>query len=770
MTQKIITEYGALDTSSLQNDRLARVVKSGIYSGFLVKPNGGSPTALDITPGSDGTSVLVTNEGVRVEETETVYAAVNIAAADGSLTRYDLVVAEYKFSSNLLNEQVYKVIKGRNQADLNTDAVKPTVESVYQVPLAYVKVRPRSSFSGSAVVQILITDIFHIPPATLSAPDESSDLKPVISPIDNRRIYVYPGVMTNSEGTHFVEFEGGYSSVLTDALLSEGDSKYYLFGLADDGTVALVSDAETKAGLPDLTNDMLPLAIVKATKIGGSIRFTELSDVRVTITRNLNSVDKNINYHALFANSVFKYMRIEAFDDDSGIKLSSAALLGGDKTDLTATISGTDSSLTIDWSGETTVPSDYVVIVTEDLMAGGNLGTIKHFMVTVDSVIDGLQFYYSGSSANGGFNTTLLAPNTTVRAAGQGIRKLFLKFVIPASAFASTQQIKINSFGVLFELSDSSYNTLSLNSLGLLAFSKAVPNLIANGDFYYWSKNKTDGSRLALNSQSEETFPLKAASPVLADGWMVTSFGFTPSGETVSRIIRDSAPYSVTTAVKIVGDTGTGSMVLEYRIPASQELVGKQLTFAIGYESSTASSVSIGIAQFKRGDNGLEVSARSGAVGTSTEGEIVVNSTVIAETTEQVSFYVVLSTPATYTLYNARAAAGYYNKLEYNQVMDARSILRQYYERGRLFNAVRSTTGGLVGASTQFGTPKAEELGTLTIQLADESTSNRSTGVGELTLDATIDGVVVTTTSTSNGDITVDCDWECFVTYEGSAI
>lgn len=774
MAQNIITEYGALDTSALHNDRFVGVIPSGVYSGYKARPNIAAPNNIDLAVGPDGVSVLITAEGVKVEETQDVIGAVLIAPADPSLLRYDLIVAEYQRSSLPFSAQIYKVIKGRNQSDLNTEPVKPAAANSYQVPIAYVRVRPKSSYTGSYPAQVLVTDIYQIPPASLMPQDGSSDLKPVISPIDDRRIYVYPGVMTNSEGTRIIEFSGAHSAVITDPDLSEASSKYYLIGITDSKEITAISSATTKAGLPDLTNDVLPVCIVKGTKIGGSIRFSELMDVRVSVTRNLNAVDKNINYHALFANSIFKFMRIETFDDDSGIALTSAALeTSGDDSFLEAEISGTDSSLTINWTGSSAFPTDNVVITTQDLMAGGNLGTIKHFMICIDTPADGIKFYYSGSSANGGFNANPILPNTIVRAPGQGIRKLYLKMLIPSAAFGAAKQVKINSFGALMQIAESNLNAISLNELGLFSFSQSITNLIANGDFYHWTKNKTDGSRLSLNSQNTESFKLNSDSPVTADGWVVTNFGFNTNGQTAQRIIRNNADFSTTTALMITAETGNtsaGSMVIEYRIPAGQEMVGKQITFAIGYMSSVASSVRAGVAQMRRGDNGLEVSFKTEGLGVATSGDILVNSSVISETTEQISFYVMLSysDSATYRLYNARAAAGVYSKLDYNPVVEAKSVLRQYFERGRLFNATRSVSGGLIGASCQFGTAKASELGSLIARVADDSTSNRSTGVGEIIIDTNSDGIVVSSVSTTNGDITIDLDWEVFVKYEGS--
>ena len=109
MAQNITTRYRDFDTSEVQNQRFVNVVEAGVYSGYDLSVNGGLAYTIDITTGSDGVSTLVTSQGVVITESDTVAAAVKLAPADPSFDRIDLIVAEYQYSTNPADVQVYKV-------------------------------------------------------------------------------------------------------------------------------------------------------------------------------------------------------------------------------------------------------------------------------------------------------------------------------------------------------------------------------------------------------------------------------------------------------------------------------------------------------------------------------------------------------------------------------------------------------------------------------------------------------------------------------------
>jgi len=772
MVQRIITAYGALNTSSLQNDRFAKIIVPGIYTGFFVRPNLGAPNKLDIIAGLDATSTLVTQEGVRIEETENVFAAVTVGAADANLTRYDLLVGEYTYTTSTTATLVYSLIRGKNQKNLDTEPELPTVVNQAQTPLAYIKVRPQLSFSSTLSAQIAVTDVIQVPRAnTLKGAEGISSVKPIVAPTDDRRIYVFPGSMANAEGTRILSFLGAYSEPIEEAAWPESAERYVMYGLSDAGSVLVMGTAVSRDALPDISNDLFPLAIARAKKIAGTIRLISSEDIRIPFARRVNTSDKSINYHALLSNSVFQHLRIEAFEDESGIDLSSVATVSGNKDNLVATINGVDNALTIEWTGSSAAPAEDVVITTTDLMSGGNLGSVKHLMVVAESDVDLVSFQYSGSSAGTGFVTASSSFSKIVRTSGAGIRKLFLKLYIPASGFIGSKKVKINSIGVLFTLTDAVFNTLSLNDLGLLSFTKVVPNLIANGDFSHWSKLTTAGRLAIPDADTEQVFSFTPNSPAAADGWMATTMSLLTKGETISRVIRTVETGSLLPALKITTSvSSTGSIVLEYRVPAAYEMVGSGMTFGIDYTTDSPSNLSIGIAYLSVQDDETQVISKFTTQAVRTSGELLVSSTAVGAAVNQVSFFITISATGSelsHILYNARAAVGFFTSLEYNKAPDAAITLRQYYEKGRAFASGRAGQGNVIGTATQFGSPKAVELGELVAQIVPNQAADRSSGVGAVVLDADKHGILVTATPTSQDFSVVDVDWEVFVKYRG---
>lgn len=776
MAQRITTRYHALDTSVLQNDQIRGVISPGIYSGYFVRVNAGASNYLDIISGADTSSVLITSEGIKIEETEPVLGAVLLDPADANLSRYDLIVAEFRYAAiDVGLEQTYKVVKGRNQASLSSEPVRPTVQNQYQVPLAYVKVRPRAQLSGTYPIQVLNTDIYHVARAKWTkGPEEISALRPEIAVSDNRRIYVYPGIMANSEGTRVVEFEGGYSAVLTDTSLIENAERFYLFGVSDQGEVAVFGSSNDESTLPEFDNDLFPVAIVRAKNINGSIRILSLKDIRFPFARRLPQANKTTAYQTMLSNSVFRYLRVERFDSDEFIRLSSASLnTAGTTAYITASIDGFDNNLAIKWSGTTIVPSESIKITTEDMMAGGNMGVVKHFMLLADTSISGLKFVYSVSSPTAGFTTTPVSPGAIVRIPGVGATKLYIRFIIPAGAFTPDGLAKINSYGIFLGLSDAAMNAVSITELGIDAVKSSVPNLIANGDFYYWSVNTTLEALPDLSSKDEQFFRANADNPLLADGWQITNIGSAFKNEAVSRIIRSSAENAATTAMKLVtaGSSTGGNITIEYRIPAASELVGKPITFSMGYLAETPSSLSIGIATYTRTSDGLEQGDKTQTSAILNSGDLIVTLTAVGENVDQISFFVTIAASSTeeeYTIFNARAAVGVFGFLNYSKVMAAPAILPQYYERGRAFLAQKTTTGAKLGISAQFGTPKSDELGELIARTVETSASDRSANITGLTYDTNKFGVILSSTAAGADEAVIDVDWEAYVRYEGT--
>jgi hypothetical protein len=770
MTQLLSTAYHEQDTSALHNKRFVNVIRPGVYSGYYVRPNVANAASLDITHGNDSTSVLVTSEGVRIEETAVTLGVALIEPANPNLTRIDLLVAEYKFTTNSAIKQVYKIVKGVNQLTLNVAPTKP-VAAAYQIPLAYITVRPQVTFKGAIKVQILITDIEPVQAARyVTAPGHMVSLKPEICAADTRRLYVNPGMMSNADGTKALAFAGAYSDIIDASLVAVNSVAYYLFGVTDAGKVVLVGSAASIESLPNLSVDSLPVAIVTGQESSGQIRFTALTDIRFPFQRHLSKQDVDDQYKALLSGSVFRDLRIERFLDDTSVDLDSVALQNSGTSDsLTAEIDSKNGALAVIWSGADVVPTEAVIVSTGNLLADGLVGRVKHFLLAVDSPYD-ISFQYSTTSTTAGFGSQIYSTGTIVRIPASGSTRLFIRLVIPAGAFVSDKVARIFSMGLLLNLSTSAFNVLSVDELGLSSVSKSSKNLIANGNFYRWSKNLADGTTPNLADQSDLTFVATVADPNLADGWQITALGAAITNDVVTRIIRDSATNASATALEITV-ASAGTTIIEYRVPAV-DFVGEHLTFSINYESdSVQASAAIGIAQLRRTSDGLQVKTKTTDTAKFSSGELVVNtSSTVGFDVEQISFFIQITSSGstdTNRFFAARAGVGRYSQLPFTASIDS-SVLKQYYERGRLFSSFDVVEGSAIGSSVQFGVSKLAEMGTVVARTLPGVSVDRSTNVDQLTYDVDANGLVVSGQATGTGSATIDVVWEAYVAYEGA--
>jgi len=779
MTQTITTAFHALDTSALQNQRFVGIIDPGVYAGYRVRPNPGQTNLLDITRGGDGVSILATTEGVVIKESTDILAAVAVEPADAALTRIDLVVAEYQFSASSDVKQTYRVIKGRNQTNLSTAAVAPTTQSDFQIPLAYVTIRPQSAFAGSASAQVLATDVLHVPKARwLSSPVDVAALKPEIDPNDNRRLFVYAGVMANVDGTEIIRFDGGYTDILDANSFTANEERYYLVGVTDEGLVSFVGEAATKADLPDLSVDVLPVAIVLARKTDASVRLVELEDIRVPFARRLASRVEVDDYKDWLADSVFSSLHVIQFKDDELIELNTVELAEAeDSSDLTATIDSTDTSLKITWTGGGSLPTETVAITTADLLSGSTITKVQHFCVSADTAFSGLRFQYSTSSPTAGFTSQTYRPGEIVRVPDSGAKKLYLRLRVPTGGFIN-KVAKLFSLGVLINLDGNVLNAATVGELGIESLrNSATRNLIANGNFYYWSRYTSGGSLPDLATQNDLSFVVSEVQdePNLADGWQVTEFGPGVSGDTVKRITRATTDNDASTALKLTTVEGDGQrLIFEYRIPAAFELNGRSITFATNFETSAAAALGIGIAQYTRVGGELALKNKVESFAQQTTGELYTTTDVtVGPDVDQIGLYYVLigaSATVTHTVWNARASVGSYTVLPFTKAPEGIATLRGYTERGRAYATQNATEGATLGLGQQLGTRKEATLGELVARTAQVAEANRSTNVGDISYVADSDSVLITAFAASSGLAVIDVDWEVFVRYTGGLI
>ncbi len=109
MTQKRIHDYRGPRSSEDLNSKLVGIIPAGIYQGFTVSTNG------DIEPG-----VLLTEEGVRIEEDEVVQPSwgatwenLGLPPGDPTHPRHDLIVCQYLYETSIpAPEAKFRVIQG----------------------------------------------------------------------------------------------------------------------------------------------------------------------------------------------------------------------------------------------------------------------------------------------------------------------------------------------------------------------------------------------------------------------------------------------------------------------------------------------------------------------------------------------------------------------------------------------------------------------------------------------------------------------------------
>jgi len=774
MSQIRTTSFHSLDTSMNQNAQIKGVIRPGVYQGYKLRVNAAQTNYVDITPGSDPASILVTREGVRIEETTEVPGAFVIQNADANLTRIDLAVAEYQFSTNTAIKQVYKVVRGQYGASITATPPRPIPQNAYQIPLAFITVRPQSASGTGSRANIRTEDISHIEPASLTrGPQDISSLLPIIEPSDNGRVFIHAGSFPTFDGARRINFFGGHSAVISATGLTNNTYKYYMFGLSDTPSVALIGSASTEADLPNFIQDVLPICSVRGTVTNGRIVFSELRDLRFPFTRQTLPQFEEEAYKNLLSESVFDHLRVESFRTMSGLVLDSI-----NDTTVTPTLNRADTSVSFVSTG---IPTNDVTISTTNLLRDTAIGTVQYAMIAVDSNIQNLKIKFSTSGPYGGFPTYEVMPNTIFRIPAGGGSKLYIRFVIPRLAFSSSVPT-MYSFGAFFNLNEDVLNAGTISDVSLDSLKYSIPNLIANGNFRFWSRDDINGNTPDVDSQIEIMYPISADKPFSADGWQFTQWNYESETGQISRVGLSRDVFE--TGVSNTNDTalqwsGVGATTpagspnrLEYRIPVPPGTGGQRITFSLNFHTGTAGVMRIGIALYELAtDKKLKYqnlrptyTTPTGTSGTA----VVVSETQVNERTVCVGFLVEFyqqSASTTVNIWRAMAAVGEFRTLPYNETTDATDILRKYYERGRVLVGTTVVEGDTLGTSVQFGAKKHTVLGPLEAQTISESDSNRSVNVGALVYDVDANGLAVTAEAISGGIAKIDADFEAFIRY-----
>lgn len=776
MAQIRTTRYHSPDTSRNQNLQLAGLVRPGVYAGYKVVPSTEGSNRLSIIRGSDPASILVTQEGVRVEETDDLGSVVQVTNADPNGTRIDLVVAKYQFNADNNVGQVYEVIRGAYPAS-GQDPVAP-LPTAFQVPLAHINVRPKA---GAA--SIYYNDVINLIPSRYTPSHELGSLKPIVDATRRSRIFVYEGMFPSFDGVEAISFPGGYSRDLVIADFVGIGTKYAMFGVSDDLVVSVMGTANTVEELPTFTSSILPLCIATVSVTPVQVAISHITDIRFPISRQLVAVVEDEPYKASLADSVFEFVRVDVCRDLSGIDTTTLAVASATNLAEVAnsTLATAPWELTVE-KGTTSLNlsvvdtqiSGYATFVTKDVFRDVSFKA-QHFMVHVDSDFDQIFFRYSTSSPTAGFSGPLFSPGRIVRIPAGEVQNLYLKFFVPAEYVNRVNGCKIFSYGTYFRLNQQIVNTATVADVGIRSLKNSVPNLIANGNFRQWSRNDINGNVPNPDLNEEIVYRVTDTNPFAADGWQFTSLSATPVNSTVSRVSiqTDIIGVGAGTNTGLYWEIGpnqssTNISELEYRAPISGSESGKRVTFAISFRGSSANLIAATIAIYRlTPTGGVQRDLTTPVVGTSSSGRIIVRSAKSIPVDALAIGFIVqfIDRTGNVTLYNATGALGEFASIDYTEPINANDILRKYYERGRVVAAGNSTEGQQIAGTVQFGAQKFTQLGALNSQIVEGSAYNRSINVSIPVLEATRDGLTIVASALSNGLARIDLDFESYIRY-----
>ena len=275
MTQLRIWDFGAPRKSEYLNDHFVGVVPTKrVYRGYNVVETSPPSLNLNINVSFDS-SVLVTDQGVRVEETANILNAVTIAP-DPVLDRIDWVLASHEYT-NSNNQQTYEVLEGTAGAP----PIPPSSVPAHKVLLATVYVPA----GATVITNDLINISEHVSLGTAIDRGGFLELRPDPQQSLNDTVFINAGTYVKSDGTDVVTVPDDVGSgVAFAAVTSPGRERYDLLGLDDTGSAVIVQGVEAAAGFGDAPAYPTDLQIIAEVFINESssvsISQQDIRDVR----------------------------------------------------------------------------------------------------------------------------------------------------------------------------------------------------------------------------------------------------------------------------------------------------------------------------------------------------------------------------------------------------------------------------------------------------------------------------------------------------------
>lgn len=277
MAQNRIWDYGAPRKSKYLNDKFIEVIPTRrVYTGYKVQAQGPATLNLDINLAGANTSVLITQEGVRVEEDADLIAAVTIAP-DAALDRIDWVVASHQYTNDN-NPQTYEVIQGTT-----SPPAPPASLPDYKVLLATVYVPG----AATTITDDLITNEQEVNISVINNSSRADfiELRPEPQKAPDDTVFVNGGTYVTSNGSAVATVADGVADTVTFApVVTPGNERYDLLTLDDTGTAGSVVGTEAGAGLAVVPNYPTDRQVVAEIFIdedtGVRINESDIKDVR----------------------------------------------------------------------------------------------------------------------------------------------------------------------------------------------------------------------------------------------------------------------------------------------------------------------------------------------------------------------------------------------------------------------------------------------------------------------------------------------------------
>ena len=313
MAQTRTWDFGEKRQGIILNRHLADVLPSGIYSGFFVRATVAPSLFFDVktTDGvtTDPTNVVLTGEGVKIEEDADLPGAGSVAAGDPADPRIDSVFVKHQFSA-ANSPAVIEVLAGTPA----TSPVPPTppVDGFSRVLLANITVPATATVItnaeisqqgavpiGPGAILSSLSDVSVVQSDAFAAMRKPSTANPIATIAEIGTELFRPTESSTPDDN--VQLGGGelwdklqgtsqtiapFSITITPA--PSADPRIDLVTVnPDTGTATLTLGVEAASPVPPAipSNDVIPVCYVSVTEVGGPVVVLDLdiTDVRPII-------------------------------------------------------------------------------------------------------------------------------------------------------------------------------------------------------------------------------------------------------------------------------------------------------------------------------------------------------------------------------------------------------------------------------------------------------------------------------------------------------